>query len=137
MVSTICLTRKGVIQYRCDCIEWSIRQDKLLCHICRVSSQRYSTYSFIWILNAPKLTKESKQEYIQWVESIIWTDMSDPASEAELFELELFKYINTQRHAENIGLINAGFILENSFHHQQFLQNLFPMICQRKLRFRY
>ena len=40
-------------------------------------------HSFIWILNAPKLTKESKQEYIQWVDSIIQTDMPDPVSEAE------------------------------------------------------
>ena len=44
-------------------------------------------HSFFWILNAPKLTKESKQEYIQWVDSIIRTDMPDPVSEAELFEL--------------------------------------------------
>ena len=95
-------------------------------------------HSFVRIINAPKLTKESKQEYIQWVDSIIRTDMPDPASEAELFELvRTFQVHRHSKTCRNIGLINAGFILENSFHHQQFLQNLFPMICQRKLRFRY
>ena len=28
-------------------------------------------HSFIWILNAPKPSKEPKDEYIQWVESIV------------------------------------------------------------------
>ena len=34
-------------------------------------------YSFTWILNAPKLNKESREEYIQWVDSIILADMPD------------------------------------------------------------
>ena len=44
-------------------------------------------HSFIWILNAPKLSKETKDEYIQWVDSIIRTDMPNSVSEKELFEL--------------------------------------------------
>ena len=44
-------------------------------------------HSFIWILNAPKLNIESKQEYIQWVDSIIHADMPDPVKEKQLFEL--------------------------------------------------
>ena len=44
-------------------------------------------HSFIWILNAPKLSKETKDEYIQCVDSIIRTDMPNSVSEKELFEL--------------------------------------------------
>ena len=44
-------------------------------------------HSFIWIVNTPKLLKETKDEYIQWVESIIKTDMPISVSEKELFEL--------------------------------------------------
>ena len=44
-------------------------------------------HSLIWILNAPKLSKETKDEYIQWVDSIIRTDMPISVNEKELFEL--------------------------------------------------
>ena len=44
-------------------------------------------HSFIWIPKAPKLSKETKDEYIQWVYSIIKTDMLNSVSEKELFEL--------------------------------------------------
>ena len=43
-------------------------------------------HSFIWILNAPKLSKETKDEYIQCVDSIIRTDIPNSVSEKELFE---------------------------------------------------
>ena len=39
-------------------------------------------HSFIWILNAPKLSKETKDEYIQLVDSIIRTDMPNSVSES-------------------------------------------------------
>ena len=64
--------------------------DKTRYYAIRVEFQVRSSshiHSFIWILNAPKLTKESKQEYNQWVNSIIWTDMLDLVSEAKLFKL--------------------------------------------------
>ena len=44
-------------------------------------------HSFIWILNAPKLNIVCKEEYIQWVDSIILADMPDPVKEKLLFEL--------------------------------------------------
>ena len=44
-------------------------------------------HSFIWILNAPKLSKETKDQYVQWVDSTIRTDMPNSVSEKELFEL--------------------------------------------------
>ena len=55
-------------------------------------------HSFVWILNAPNLTKESKQEYIQWVDSIIRTDMPYPVREAEL--LELVRTFQVHRHSK-------------------------------------
>ena len=53
-------------------------------------------HSFIWILNAPKLSKETKDEYIQWVDSIIRTDMPNSVSDKELFEL--VKTFQVHRH---------------------------------------
>ena len=48
--------------------------------------------SFIWILNAPKINIESKEEHIQWIDSIIRTDMLNPVKQKKLFELlELVK----------------------------------------------
>ena len=44
-------------------------------------------HSLIWILNAPKLSKETKDEYIQWVDSIMRTYMPNSVNEKELFEL--------------------------------------------------
>ena len=44
-------------------------------------------FQVIWIVNTPKLSKETKDEYIQWVDSIIKTDMPISVSEKELFEL--------------------------------------------------
>ena len=52
---------------------------------------------FIWILNAPKLNKESKEEYIQLVDSIIRADMPDPVKEKQLFEL--VKTFQLHRHS--------------------------------------
>ena len=44
-------------------------------------------HSFTWILNAPKLSKESKEEYVQQVDSIIKTDIPDPGNEKQLFQM--------------------------------------------------
>ena len=41
---------------------------------------RGSPHIFIWILNAPKLKIESKEEYTQWIDSIIRADMLKPAT---------------------------------------------------------
>ena len=55
-------------------------------------------HSFIWILNAPKLSKETKDEYIQWVDSIIRTYMPNSVNEKELFEL--VKTSKVHRHSK-------------------------------------
>ena len=44
-------------------------------------------HSFLWISNAPKLNIESKEQYIQWVDTIILADMPDPVKEKQLLEL--------------------------------------------------
>ena len=54
-------------------------------------------HSFIWILIAPKLNKESKEEYIQWVDSIR-ADIPDPIKEKQLFEL--VKTFKLHRHSK-------------------------------------
>ena len=41
-------------------------------------------YSFIWILNAPKLTKVNIDDYIKWVDSVIRSDLPDPNNEPAL-----------------------------------------------------
>ena len=55
-------------------------------------------HSFIWILNAPKLNIDSKEEYIQWVDSITNADMPDPVKEKPL--LELFETFQRHRHSK-------------------------------------
>ena len=63
-------------------------------------------HSFIWILNAPKLSKETKDEYIQWVDSIIRTDMPISVSEKELFEL--VKTFQVHRHSKTCKKYRNG-----------------------------
>ena len=43
--------------------------------------------SFIWILNAPKLTKVNIDDYRKWVDSVKRFDLPDPNNEPTLFEL--------------------------------------------------
>ena len=44
-------------------------------------------HSFIWILNAPKLTEVNIDDYRKWVDSVIRSDLPDPNNEPALFEL--------------------------------------------------
>ena len=44
-------------------------------------------HSFIWILNAPNLTKVNIDDYRKWVDSVIRSDLSDPNNKPALFEL--------------------------------------------------
>ena len=43
-------------------------------------------HSFIWILNAPKLTKFNIDEYTKWVDSIVRSDLRDSVNGPILFE---------------------------------------------------
>ena len=43
-------------------------------------------HSFIWIQNAPKLTPETEEKYIQFVGKFVSAKLPDPASEPELYE---------------------------------------------------
>ena len=96
-------------------------------------------HSFIWILNAPKLRKESKQEYMQWANSIIRTDMPDPVSEAKLFELvrnfEVHRHSKTCRKYWNN---KCRFHFGKFFSFSTIVEEPLPNdICQKKLRFSY
>ena len=44
-------------------------------------------HSFIWILNAHKLTKLNIDEYARWVEGIVRSDLPDSINEPILFKL--------------------------------------------------
>ena len=44
-------------------------------------------HSFLWIVNAPSLTKNTKNEYIQWVDNIISAYLPNHVEEPKLFEL--------------------------------------------------
>ena len=44
-------------------------------------------HSFIWILNAPKLTNVNINDYRKWVDGVIRSDPPDPNNEPALFEL--------------------------------------------------
>ena len=44
-------------------------------------------HSFIWTLNATKLSKLIKEGYAKWVNNVIRVDLSDPDEELELWEL--------------------------------------------------
>ena len=44
-------------------------------------------YSFIWVLNAPKLTKFNKDEYTKWVDSAVRSCLPDSFKKPILFEL--------------------------------------------------
>ena len=44
-------------------------------------------HSFIWILNAPKLTKFNIDGYAKWVDSIVRSNLPDSVNEQILFEL--------------------------------------------------
>ena len=44
-------------------------------------------HSFIWIKDAPKLTCETKNEYILWLDSIVRADLPNYQNEPELYQL--------------------------------------------------
>ena len=44
-------------------------------------------HSFLWVLNAPTLTKETKEEYIQFVDRIVKAHIPDPLERPELHDL--------------------------------------------------
>ena len=54
--------------------------------------------SFIWILNAPKLTKVNIDDYRKWVDSVIRSDLRHPNNEPALFEL--VKTYQIHRHSK-------------------------------------
>ena len=62
-------------------------------------------HSFLWIVNAPSLTKNTKNEYIQWVDNIISAYLPNHVEEPKLFELvktyQLHRHSRTCRKYKN------------------------------------
>ena len=54
--------------------------------------------SFIWVLNAPKLTKVNIDDYRKWADSVIRSDLRHPDNEPALFEL--VKTYQIHRHSK-------------------------------------
>ena len=44
-------------------------------------------HSFLWVLGAPKLTKETKDEYIRYADQVIKANLPDPEHDFDLFNL--------------------------------------------------
>ena len=44
-------------------------------------------YSFIWVINAPKLSSENIDEYTDWVDGLITADLPNPETDSSLYEL--------------------------------------------------
>ena len=61
--------------------------------------------SFIWILNAPKLTKVNIDDYRKWVDTVIRSDLPDPNNEPAFFELvktdQIYRHSKTCRKYRN------------------------------------
>ena len=58
-------------------------------------------HSFLWISNAPVLTKDNIQEYITFVDGILKTNIPGINKNKELFKLEQnFKFSHTQNHVK-------------------------------------
>ena len=95
-------------------------------------------HSFIWILNAPKLNIRCKEEYIQWVDSIIRAAMPDPVKEKPLFELvktfQLHRHSKTCRKYRNR---KCRFYFGRFFTHRTIVAEPPPGNMPEKLRFRY
>ena len=75
-------------------------------------------YSFIWILNAPKLNIELKGEYNQYGFIALYVQRCLTLSKRNrcLNWLRHFNFIDIQRHAENIATGSVGSTLKDSFH---------------------
>ena len=57
------------------------------------------THSFIWIINAPRISSENMDEYTMWVDGLVKANLPDDETDSTLFEL-----LN-QNHVENLKMI--------------------------------
>ena len=63
---------------------------KVKCYAIRVEFQFRGSphiHSFLWVVNAPILTKETKQEYIQFIDQIVKANIPDPEENHKLHKL--------------------------------------------------
>ena len=71
-------------------------------------------HSFIWILNAFKLSKLTKEEYATWVDKIILAELLDPNEEPELWNLvSTYQIHRHSKTCRSIVMKNAESTLES------------------------
>ena len=69
-------------------------------------------HSFIWILNAPKLTNVNIDNYREWVDSVVRSDLPDPNKKEHCLNLQkLIKYVIIQKPAVNLEMKSVGSVL--------------------------
>ena len=60
-------------------------------------------HSFLWVIGAPVLTKDTKNEYLQYIDHIVKVQLPDIDAEPELYQLvKHIKFIHTLNHAGSI-----------------------------------
>ena len=87
-------------------------------------------HSFIWILNAPRLTKETKNDYIKWMNGIIREDLPSSNNEPELYDLvknyQIHRHSKTCRKYKNQ---KCRFNFGKVFTDHTLLLNLYQVKC--------
>ena len=69
---------------------------------------------FIWVLNSPELTKSNIEEYTNWIDNIIRTELSDPCRELDLSEIVKTYQINWHsKTCHKYKIKSVDFILVN------------------------
>ena len=67
-------------------------------------------HSFIWVINAPKLSSENIDKYTDWIDGLITADLPNPETDSSLYELvKTYQSLDVQNHAESIKMINGAF----------------------------
>lgn len=98
------------------CLEFQVRVRTLI-------------HFLIWIMHAPDLSRNDKEVYADWLDSIIHTDLPDFRKNPELFELQrCIRFTNVQKHARNIKMENIAFIMVNFSQTKPLLLNQYQKI---------
>ena len=82
---------------------------KVVYHAIRVEFQFRGSphiHSFLWVIDAPSLTKDTKEEYLAFIDSIVKTELPDIKTEPELYQLvktyQMHSHSNSCRKYKNI-----------------------------------
>ena len=95
-------------------------------------------HCFIWVKNAPLLTRETKHEYVNFINSIVRVDLPDKDSEPDLKQL-VSKYQTHchSRSVENIRTFHVAFAMAGILLIEQFVLSLSMMNFPKKKKQQY